>query len=92
MKEKTITTLCSILMLVPWSIFILRQNAWALESPTAEIMIGAYCVIMILSGIITLFSYQKAQVHNGLMKICCIVNSLYAVVGIAFFVMMFTQK
>ena len=42
MKEKNktgITILCTIMMFVPWTILLIRRNAWALKSPVAEITI-----------------------------------------------------
>ena len=40
MKERICTAISTVLLAAPWTIFILRQNAWALESPGAEIEIG----------------------------------------------------
>lgn len=91
-KEKIGTLISTVMMAVPWSILILRQNQWALESPTAEIMISCYAVFMILSGIFTALFYQKYKVTNPLMQICLVVNGLYTVAGIGAFVMMAITK
>ena len=40
----------------------------------------------------TIISYVKAKVQNNLMKICLIVNGLYAVGGVAVFAMMVLPK
>ncbi len=40
MKNKILTAISAIMVFVPWTIFLLRMNDWALQSPTAEIMIG----------------------------------------------------
>lgn len=50
MKEKILSMISVVMALVPWTILILRRNAWALESPTAEIMIACYAVFMVFSG------------------------------------------
>lgn len=76
------------MVFVPWTILLLRTNEWALESPTAEIMITSYAIFMIISGLFTLFSYTKGKAQNNLMKISLVVNSLYAVVGVAIIGMM----
>ncbi len=92
MKDKILTTISTIMLFIPWTIIPLRENAWALESPAAEIMISCYAAFMIFSGIFTILSYVKANVQNNLMKVCLIVNSLYAVGGAAAFGMMVLPK
>lgn len=88
MKNKVWTFISTIMLFVPWSIFLLRTNAWALRSPVAEILISCYAAFMIFSGIFTIWGYIKKQVRNLLMQICCVINGLYAVVGIAVFCLM----
>ena len=82
MKNKILTTASTIMILIPWTLILFRSNAWALESPTAEIMIGCYAAFMIFSGVFTIISYVKAKVQNSLMKVCLIINGLYGVGGI----------
>lgn len=88
MKNKILTAVSSVMLLVPWTILPLRTFDWALESPAAEIMIACYSAFMIFSGVFTIVSYVKAKAENNLMKICLIVNSLYAVAGVVFLGMM----
>lgn len=88
MKKKILTIISIVMVFVPWTILLLRTNEWALESPTAEIMITSYAIFMIISGLFTLFSYTKGKAQNNLMKISLVVNSLYAVVGVAIIGMM----
>ena len=88
MKNKILTAVSAIMLLVPWTILPLRTFDWALESPAAEIMIACYSAFMIFSGVFTIISYVKAKVQNNLMKVCLIVNSLYAVAGVVFLGMM----
>lgn len=76
------------MLLIPWTILPLRTFDWALESPAAEIMIACYSAFMIFSGVFTIISYVKAKAQNNLMKVCLIVNSLYAVAGVVFLGMM----
>lgn len=83
MKNKIVTAISTIMLFIPWTILPLRTFDWALESPAAEIMISSYAVFMIFSGLFTILSYIKAKVQNNLMKICLIVNSLYAAGGAA---------
>ncbi len=92
MKNKILTAISTIMLFIPWTIIPLRENAWALESPAAEIMISCYAAFMIFSGVFTILSYVKANVQNNLMKACLIVNSLYAVGGAAAFGMMILPK
>lgn len=92
MKNKILTTISTIMLFVPWTILPLRKFDWALESPAAEIMISCYAAFMIFSGIFTMISYIKAKVQNNLMKVCLIVNGLYAVGGAAIFAMMVLPK
>lgn len=92
MKNKILTAVSTIMLFVPWTILPLRTFDWALELPAAEIMIACYAIFMILSGIFTIVSYSIAKVQNNLMKVCLIVNSLYAVAGIFFLRMMIKSQ
>lgn len=92
MKNKILTAVSAIMLFVPWTILPLRTFDWALELPAAEIMIACYAVFMIFSGAFTIISYVKAKAQNNLMKLCLIVNGLYAVAGIAFLGMMINTK
>lgn len=92
MKNKILIAISTIMLFIPWTIFPIRTFDWALESPVAEIMISCYAVFMIFSGIFTIISYAKAKVQNNLMKLCLIVNGLYAVGGLAVFGMMILPK
>lgn len=91
MKNKILTLVSTIMLFVPWTILPLRTNQWALESPTAEIIISCYAAFMIFSGIFTIISYVKAKAQNHLMKVCLIINSLYMAGGAAAFAMMLIQ-
>lgn len=88
MKNKILTAVSAVMLLVPWTILPLRTFDWALESPAAEIMIACYSAFMIFSGVFTIISYVKAKAQNNLMKVCLILNSLYAVAGVVFLGMM----
>lgn len=88
MKNKILTLISTIMLFVPWTILPLRTFDWALQSPTAEIMISCYAAFMIFSGIFTVISYVGVKVKNALMKICLVINCFYAVAGIAAFGMM----
>lgn len=91
MKNKILTTISTIMLFIPWTILPLRINfQWALDY--AHIMIPCYAVFMIFSGVFTILSYTKAKAQNNLMKVCLIVNSLYAVVGVAALGMIIVPK
>lgn len=91
MKNKVLTTVSTIMLFVPWTILPLRINfQWALDY--AHIMIPCYAAFMIFGGVFTVISYVMAKVQNNLMKVCMIVNSLYAVFGVAVFGLMICQQ
>lgn len=92
MKNKILTAVSAIMLFIPWTILPLRTFDWALESPAAEIIIAGYAVLMIFSGVFTIAAYVRAKAENNLMKVCLIVNSLYAVAGAAFLGMMILPK
>lgn len=92
MKNKMITFISTIMMIVPWTIFPIRTFDWALQSPAAEIIISCYAAFMIISGVFAIVSYVKLKLQNNLMKICLLVNSIYAVVGVVAFGMMIVPK
>lgn len=83
MKEKVLTVISTLMIFIPWTILPLRSFDWALESPAAEIMISCYAVFMIFSGVFTAVSYGAAKVQHGWMKVCLVINCLYAVGGAA---------
>lgn len=82
MKNKVLTAISTVMMIVPWTILLLRMNQWALESPAAEIMIGSYIVFMLFSGIFTTVCYVKGKARNKLMQVCMVVNDIYAFLGV----------
>ncbi|MEE0775803.1 MAG: hypothetical protein U0M15_01930 [Bacillota bacterium] len=86
--KNILTAVSSIMIFIPWTILPLRMFEWALMSPVAEIMISCYAVFMIFSGIFTIVSYVKARAQSSLMKVCLVINSLYAIGGIAALAMM----
>lgn len=88
MKTKILTVVNTLMLFVPWTILPLRSFDWALKSPAAEIMISCYAAFMIFSGVFTLLSYVKAKAQNNLMKVCLIINGLYAIGGVVAFAMM----
>lgn len=92
MKNKILTAICTLMIFIPWTILFLRSFDWALQSPVAEIMIFCYGIFMVFSGLFTILSYIKAKSQNGLMKICLVVNGLYAVGGAMLLGMMLLQK
>lgn len=92
MEKKFLTVVSALLIFIPWTILPFRSFDWALESPVAEIMISSYAVLMVLGGVFTILSYVKAGVQNNLMKVCLVVNSLYAVGGIVALGMMILPK
>ncbi|NLZ47770.1 MAG: hypothetical protein GX895_03100 [Clostridiales bacterium] len=92
MKDKILTSISTIMLFLPWTILPLRSFQWVLKSPVAEIMISSYAAFMIFSGVFTIISYVKTKVKNNIMKICLIVNSLYAVFGLVVFTMMILPK
>ncbi|MDO5346482.1 MAG: hypothetical protein Q4E91_12155 [Lachnospiraceae bacterium] len=91
MKNRILTVISTIMLFIPWTLLPLRLNfQWALDY--ADIMIPCYAVFMIFSGVFTILSYVKAKAQNNLMKVCLIMNSLYAVGGVAALGMMVVQK
>ena len=90
MKNKVLTAFCTLMIFIPWTILPLRNYfQWALDY--AEIMIPCYAVFMIFSGVFTLFSYINGKVQNTLMKICLVINGMYAIFGIGAIAMMAIQ-
>lgn len=91
MKNKVLTMVCAIMVLIPWTILPLRIHfQWALDY--AHIMIPCYAVFMIFIAIFTITSYVKVKVQNTFMKICLVINGIYGVFGIGAIAMMIAQK
>ena len=90
MKNKILTAFCALIIFVPWTILPLRNNfQWALDY--AEIIIPCYAVFMIFSGIFTIVFYIYAKAQSNIMKICLVINGIYAVFGILAVAMMIIQ-
>ena len=87
-KAALLTAVCTVMVFLPWTIFPLRTQPWALEIPAAGIIIACYAVFMIFSGIFTIICYSKLHVQNILMKICVVIKLLYAIFGVAVLGMM----
>lgn len=91
-KNTILTILCTLMLFIPWTILPLRSFQWALESPVAEIMISCYAAFMIFSGIFTAVLYAKLKIQHNLMKICVVINGIYALGGVIAFVLMAVPK
>lgn len=90
-KQAILTTICTLMLFLPWTILPLRSLPWALESPTAEIMISCYAAFMLFSGIFTAVVYAKEKIQHTLMKLCVVINGIYALGGIIAFALMAYQ-
>lgn len=82
------TAVITLLLLLPWTIFILRSFRWALESPAAEIIIGTYAAAMILMAAAAIIVYVKGRIRNNLMKAALVIHCIYAGVGLTALLLM----
>lgn len=82
MKTKILTGISAAFALFPWTILPLRAwFSWALEY--AHLMIPGYAALMILGGAFTALAYGLGKARSPLMKLCLVVNIIYAVFGAA---------
>lgn len=88
MKNKTISAICTIMMLVPWTILPLRSFPWALKTPVAQITISCYAAFMIFSGVFTILAYHKRRLKSTWMQVCAVVNGIYSAAGAMVFLLM----
>lgn len=91
MKDKLITIINSLVVLIPWTILPIRMYDWALKSPNAENIILGYAVFMIFGGIFTILTYSRVEEKSNLLKICLVVNSFYLCFGLFAAGMVFLQ-
>ncbi|MCI8789552.1 MAG: hypothetical protein HFH92_10655 [Lachnospiraceae bacterium] len=91
-RNTILTVLCTLMLFIPWTILPLRSFRWALESPVAEIMISCYAAFMIFSGLFTAVVYAKMKIQHNLMKLCVVINGIYALGGVIAFVLMAMPK
>ena len=75
--KKLITFISVLMIFIPWTIFPLRTNPWALQSPVAEIIVYSYAAFMIFSAVFTTLAYTKGQVKNKVMQIALVINDIY---------------
>ena len=91
MKNKVLTVFCTLMIFVPWTILPLRNYfPWAFDY--AEIMIPCYAIFMVFGGIFTIISYVYAKAQSNIMKICLVINGIYAVFGILVAAMIVIQS
>lgn len=90
--ELSLTAVAALMLVIPWTILPLRTMDWALKSPAAEIIIGAYGAFMILCGIYAIAVYASGRARNTLMKVCVVIEGIYAVVGAAALILMAVGK
>lgn len=88
LKNKILTFFCTIMLFIPWTILLVRMNEWALKSPAAERIITGYALFMLFSGVFTIISYFVEKAQNVLMKVCLVINTIYAAAGVIFLSMM----
>ena len=55
--KKIITFISLVMVFLPWTIFPLRTNPWALQSPAAEIIVYSYAAFMIFSAINDIYGF-----------------------------------
>ena len=79
MKDKIYTAIATLMLFVPWTILPLRTFDWALQSPAAQILIYSYAAFMIFSGIFSVLAYTAGNVKNKWMRLCMVINCIYAV-------------
>lgn len=82
MKDKLISSINGFVVLIPWTILLVRLFDWALESPNAEHIILGYAAFMIVGGIFSLLSYSKVAVKTNLLRISLVINSIYLLFGL----------
>ena len=87
-RNTILTAVCVLMLFFPWTILYLRPFPWALESPTAEIMISCYAAFMIFSGIFNAVVYACFKIQHTVMKLCLVFNGIYALGGIIAFLLM----
>ena len=75
--KKLITFISVLMIFIPWTIFPIRTNLWALQSPAAEIIVYSYATFMIFSAVFTTLTYTKGQVKNKVMQIALVINDIY---------------
>ena len=75
--KKVITFISLVMVFLPWTIFPLRTNPWALQSPAAEIIVYSYAAFMIFSAIFTTAAYVKGKVKNRGMQIAMVIKDIY---------------
>jgi len=92
MKEKVVHVICCVLMVLPFTLLVFRQNAWTLESPMAECLILSYASIMILGAAFSWIMYGVGNVKDTLMKFFCALHSIYGVTGAGIILLYLTQK
>lgn len=91
-KTIILTAICVVMLFVPWTILPLRSFPWALESPAAEIIISSYAAFMIFSGVFTVILYAAEKIRHTLMKLCVVINGIYALGGVIAILLMLPGK
>ena len=85
--KKIITFVSLVMVFLPWTIFPLRTNPWALQSPAAEIIVYSYAAFMIFSAVFTTVAYVKGKVKNKVLQMDMVINDIYGFTALCLLVL-----
>lgn len=88
MKTKVLTSVCTVMMLLPAAIFPLRPIFERYAAAAAPVC----AVIFILCGIFTACVFFKSDMKSDLLRLCLIVNVMYAVFAFVLLVMILAER
>ncbi len=83
MKEKLLSTIAVITILIPFTVILL----WNANNPNATAILIGYCIFSTISFFYTLFLFAVKRFRNTNIKVALGVNSLYLLCILSFVVL-----
>ena len=93
MKAKKIifSTVCTSMMLLPWLLLLFRKRLEALIAH-ADVTVPLFAAFMIFCAVFTVCVYFAARVRTDLIRLCMIVNGVYAVFAFVLLIIFVTER
>lgn len=90
-KKTVLSSVCTAMMILPWLLFFLRGQLERLHVYSGAAVIFA-AAFFIFCGIFTVYVYFAAGVRTDLLRLCMIVNGIYAVFAFVLLVMIMVER
>lgn len=90
-KKIILSSVCTAMMLLPWMLLLFRRQLETLFAH-ADVTVPLFAAFIIFCAIFTVCVYFAARVRTDLIRICMIVNGVYAVFAFVLLIIFVTER